>query len=469
MSARPWAPMTSRSSGEPLIWLSAPPRRPPVLLGGLWQPWWQRRCISGWPCLTLKIKTGSSYWTPRLRLWVCSATPSSPSSTDTGRLVDKRGRSSGSCLVALQLKWLLDGSSPIRMPAPRTGRHRDRASPLVLLRVGTEVASGTLRRGLLSWRRTCGPCFRPRRLWRSPDAHGPGLMRVAPAGGELFSPRFPVPVPRQCPQEVGLPTLVTGHSDLQRAYISVSSAWKCGTEMLATPSGVSRTASSAVPCRCAIPGRRTSCSDYTRGQSRETGSLSKPFGSMETTAKCVTMGPADCRERLQNPVRFSTASIQRGYSHSGGPRAGSGNGTRSRHSLEEGGHRGGPSPRKGVWVLQPVLHSPKEGWGVASDFRSASAEPLSHATEVQDADTQTGRVSDQVQGLVCHDRSKGHILPFLHPSHSQEVSDVCFRGWSLPISGSSVWPSTRAARFWINWESRFFFSNRDHDSPTILN
>jgi len=29
----------------------------------------------------------------------------------------------------------------------------------------------------------------------------------------------------------------------------------------------------------------------------------------------------------------------------------------------------------------------------------------------------------------------------------------------------------RAARFWINWESRFVFnkSNRDHDSPTILN
>ncbi len=57
--------------------------------------------------------------------------------------------------------------------------------------------------------------FRPRRLRRSPDTHGPGLMRVAPAGGERFSPRFPVPVPRQCPQEVGPPTLV-----LQGAAIS---------------------------------------------------------------------------------------------------------------------------------------------------------------------------------------------------------------------------------------------------------
>ncbi len=183
-------------------------------------------------------------------------------------------------------------------------------------------------------------------------------MRVAPAGGEQVSPRFPVPVPRQCPQEVGLPTLV-----LQGAAISSEH-----TSQFLPPGSVGLRGSleqfcSAVPCRCAIPGHRTSCSDYTRGQSRETGSLSRPFSSMETTAKCVTMGPAGCRERLQNPVQFSTASVQQGFSHSGGPQAGYGNGTRSRHSLEEGGHRGGPSPRKGVRVLQPVLHSSKEGWG----------------------------------------------------------------------------------------------------------
>ncbi len=45
-----------------LISLSAPPRRPPVLLGSLSQPWWQRRVNSGWFCLTLKIKTGTSFW-----------------------------------------------------------------------------------------------------------------------------------------------------------------------------------------------------------------------------------------------------------------------------------------------------------------------------------------------------------------------------------------------------------------------
>ncbi len=147
------------------------------------------------------------------------------------------------------------------------------------------------------------------------------------------------------------------------------------------------------------------------------------------------MGPAHCRKRLPNPVkRLSSALFQRGHPHSGGSRAGSGNGTRSmEHSLEEGGHRGGPSSWQRVRVLQPVLHRSKDGWRVASHFRSASIEQLSHATEFQDAHYQTSRVSDQVWGLVCHDRSKRRILPCLHPSQTQEVPGVCFWEWSLPI------------------------------------
>ncbi len=126
--------------------------------------------------------------------------------------------------------------------------------------------------------------------------------------------------------------------------------------MLATPSGVSGTASSAVPCRGAIPGHRTSRSEYTRGLSRETGSLSRLFGSVETTAKCVSVGPAHCRERLQNPVWFSSASIQRDESHSGGPRAGSGNGTRSRNSLKRVRKRAHSPPLPSILLanVQPL-------------------------------------------------------------------------------------------------------------------
>jgi len=38
---------TSKNSTKLRICLSAPPRRPPVPLGGLWQLWWRQRGISG--------------------------------------------------------------------------------------------------------------------------------------------------------------------------------------------------------------------------------------------------------------------------------------------------------------------------------------------------------------------------------------------------------------------------------------
>ncbi len=85
---------------------------------------------------------------------------------------------------------------------------------------------------------------------------------------------------------------------------------------------------------------------------------------------------------------------------------------------------------------------PKKDEGVMSNFRSAAIEPLSHASEFQNADCQTGCVSDQVRGLVCHDRYKRCLFPCLHPSQSQEVPEVCFQGQSLPISSSSLRPST---------------------------
>ncbi len=67
--------------------------------------------------------------------------------------------------------------------------------------------------------------------------------------------------------------------------------------MLATPSGVSAAAGLVFSCRCAVPGYQTSRSNYTRGQSRETGSLSRLSGSLETTAKCVSIGPAYCKNK----------------------------------------------------------------------------------------------------------------------------------------------------------------------------
>ncbi len=65
-----------------------------------------------------------------------------------------------------------------------------------------------------------------------------------------------------------------------------------GAGRLATPSGVSRAARSAVPCRSSVPGHRASRSKYTRGQSQETGSLSRPPGGLGAPAKRVSLGSA---------------------------------------------------------------------------------------------------------------------------------------------------------------------------------
>ncbi len=293
-----------------------------------------------------------------------------------------------------------------------------RVLPLALPRGGAR--SSATRLGLQGRSRIWGPYLRlggPRR--RSPDTWGWRTSEGRP---------------------------LWGRKELQGAYLSpvpstLRSVRRKGTETHVTPEGVYKTDSSDPAWRCAVTGVRATVSN-TRGQPREAGSLSRLFGSVDTTAKCVSMGPADCRKGVSNSVRFSTTAFQRRDSHTGGPRAGSGYGTRSESPIKEGGHRGGPSSREGIRVLQPVFHSSQEGWRVASDHRSASTEPLSQSAEVQDAHAKASCVTNQVRGLVCHDRSKRRILPRFHPSVSQEVPKVRFWGQSIPISGSSLRSST---------------------------
>jgi len=50
-------------------------------------------------------------------------------------------------------------------------------------------------------------------------------------------------------------------------------------------------------------------------------------------------------------------------------------------------------------------------------------------------------VSNSTQRLVCHDRPQGCIFSHGNYATTQEVPEVRFRGWSLPISGSYIWPS----------------------------
>ncbi len=263
----------------------------------------------------------------------------------------------------------------------------------------------------------------------SPDAYGLGLREGRPLWGRAVHTSVYGAHLSSVPsgdRSVFPATLgASGHSDLQQINFSASVQKRSGPERFATSEKVFRTARSAIPCRSSASGHRASSSKHTRGQSRETGSLSTFYGSVETSAKCISMGFAQSRERVQDSVRVSSASVQRGISHSGGPRAGSGNGT-SRYSYEEGDHRGQGSTA--------VTSSFRRRMGVASYSISEIIKPLSHETQVQDAYYQASRVSNQVRGLVCDNRSERRLLPYIHSSSTPKVPKGCFEGQIIPIS-----------------------------------
>ncbi len=330
---------------------------------------------------------------PAPRLLACSATLLTLSSTGFRRRVSKRRRSSGSSLVALGLRGLLD-SSPRRVPAPHTGRLKRRALPLALPRGGARSSATHL--GLQGRSRIWGPCLRlggPRK--RSPDTWG-------------------------CRTSEGRP--LWGRKELQGAYLSpvpstLRSVRRKGTETHVTPEGVYKTDSSGSAWRCTITGVRATVSN-TRGQPRETGSLSRLFGSMETTARCISMVLQTVEKGYRIQFAFPPPALQRRDSHTGGPRAGSGYGTRSESPIKEGGHRGGPSSREGIRVLQPVFHSSQKGWRVASDHRSASTEPLSQSAEVQDAHAKASCVTIRSKDwFVTIDLKDAYFHVSIRPCH----------------------------------------------------
>ncbi len=209
------------------------------------------------------------------------------------------------------------------------------------------------------------------------------------------------------------------------------------------------TVSADASCRFTASGRRSDCTNRykSRNQSREAGTASRIFDSVETSAKYISLGPADYKKRVSDTVWVSPAQVHGGFVHRGGPPAGSGNGTRNKSSVRERGHRICTSLQQGNRVLQPVFHSSKEGWRVASHFRPSSSERFCLETQVQNVNFETNRVTDQIRGLVCHDRSQGRILSQIHPSVSQEVPEVRFWGQSIPVSGSSIRPSIITPHF----------------------
>ncbi len=109
-------------------------------------------------------------------------------------------------------------------------------------------------------------------------------MRAGPSGEERFTPHYTVPVSPQCPQEISLLTLpVFQGAAVSSERFSQSLPPRNVAELGGSPPlrGSLEQLDRPVPCRSSAPGHRASRSKYTRDQSRETGSLSRLFGSVE--------------------------------------------------------------------------------------------------------------------------------------------------------------------------------------------
>lgn len=59
-------------------------------------------------------------------------------------------------------------------------------------------------------------------------------------------------------------------------------------------------------------------------------------------------------------------------------------------------------------------------------FRSVCSDPYTKVIQVQDTNTQTYYVLNQIQVLVCDDRSEGRVFLYKYPTRIQEISQVCF-------------------------------------------
>ncbi len=219
-----------------------------------------------------------------------------------------------------------------------------------------------------------------------------------------------MPVSLRCPQETCLQTLPL--PVLQGAAVS-------GERISQGPPG------NVVASGCPPSLRRI------LEQSIQTFPAGSPLQDVVLTAQIHT-NPETSLERLVPLVEFLTAwkilanishwvspaQVHGGFVHRGGPPAGSGNGTGNKSSVRERGQRICTSLQQGNWILQPVFHSSKEGWRDATHFRSSNSERIHHEAQFQNVNFETNRVTDQIRGLVCHDRSQGRILSYIHPSVS---------------------------------------------------
>ncbi len=120
-------------------------------------------------------------------------------------------------------------------------------------------------------------------------------MRAGPSGEERFTPHYTVPVSPQCPQEISLLTLpVFQGAAVSSERFSQSLPPRNVAELGGSPPlrGSLEQLDRPSPAGPPFQGTELAAPKYTRGQSQETGSLSKSSGGVGALAKRVLLGPA---------------------------------------------------------------------------------------------------------------------------------------------------------------------------------
>ncbi len=278
-------------------------------------------------------------------------------------------------------------------------------------------------------------------------------MWAGPSEEERRTPWYTVPVSPQCPQEIGLPTLPL--MVLQGAAISSEHTSQCfppvsTTDLRGSPPLQGSLEQLGRPSPAGVPFQDT-----------ELAALVTPEASLERLVSLVDY--LAVWELLPNVSRWVLHTVERGYRIqfvSPPPRFNGVNPTLVGPEqalvmerevdtlLRKGAIKVVPPHERESRFYSRYFIVPKKDGGLRPILDLHQFEPLSQQTEVQDAHSQTGRVSDQVRGRVSHNQSKKR-----HTSISP----------SFPLTGSSSGLLSGAKLTNIG-----FFLSAWHSHPALL-
>ncbi len=211
---------------------------------------------------------------------------------------------------------------------------------------------------------------------------------------------------RPCLQTLPPPVL-SGRSGLRRAHIPRSTRKCSGLRMPTLSEEDFGTVNSDISCRFTASGCRSDCTNTykSRNQSREAGTSSRIFDSMENFGQIYHIGsrPPRFMGVLSTEVAPQQVLVME---------------QEIKALLEKGAKEYVPLSNRETGFYSRYFIVPKKDGGMLPilDLRILNESIMK--PQFQNVNFETNRVTDQIRGLVCHDRSQGRILSYIHPSVS---------------------------------------------------